>query len=310
MAAEWPGPQARSAVFSRGLELSVCEWGDVASAPLVLVGAHGYLDCAEFFAPLAAALRAQRADLAFAALSFAGHGRSSWADTYGWYDHTADLLAVTRAVTARVDRAATIGMVGHSFGAVQVLQALQLEPGLADVVVNLDAVSGPPAADRGGLPGALAELALRGGDARPLPGYDDLESMVARRARSNPRLPLGLLRWLAPHLAREDGGRYRWRLDPALAGWVRPWQVTGAPPADPLALTAALSQPVLTITGAAPDHPQIRGRYPGDGPVDSLPGGRHYRLRNAGHYVHLERPDAVAAAILAHAQQVMAGRAA
>ena len=297
-------------VFSRGLQLAVCEWGDLTSAPLVLVGAHGYLDCAEFFAPLAAALRARRTDLAFAAMSFAGHGRSSWADTYGWYDHTADLLAVTREVTARAPGAATIGMVGHSFGAVQVLQALQLEPGLADVVVNLDAVSEPPTADRGGLPGALAELAARGGDARPLPGYDDLEAMVARRARSNPRLPADLLRWLAPHLAREDGGRYRWRLDPALAGWVRPWQVTGAPPADPLALTAALPQPVLTITGAAPDHPQIRGRYPGDGPVDSLPRGRHYRLPDAGHYVHLERPEAVAAAILDHAQQVSAGRAA
>src|ERR1700684_3534369 len=55
LTAEWPSPQARSVVASRGLQLSVCEWGDVASASLVLVGAHGYLDCAEFFAPLGAA---------------------------------------------------------------------------------------------------------------------------------------------------------------------------------------------------------------------------------------------------------------
>ena len=112
MAVEWPGPQARSTVLSRGLQLSVCEWGDVATAPLVLVGAHGYLDCAEFFAPLAAALRAQCPELAFAAMSFAGHGRSSWADAYGWYDHTADLLAVTRAVAARAAGGATMGLVG------------------------------------------------------------------------------------------------------------------------------------------------------------------------------------------------------
>ena len=104
--------------------------------------------------------------------------------------------------------------------------------------------------------------------------------------------------------------RYWWRLDPALVGWVRPWQITGAPAADPLALTAALPHPVLTVTGGAPDHPQIRGSYPGDGPIDSLPRGRHCRLPDAGHYVHLERPDAVAAAILDHAQQVSAGRAA
>jgi pimeloyl-ACP methyl ester carboxylesterase len=156
----------------------------------------------------------------------------------------------------------------------------------------------------------LAQLALRGGDAGPLPGYDNLEAVVARRARSNPRLPVELLRWLAPHLAREAGGRFLWRLDPALVGWVRPWQLTGAPPADPLALTAALPHPVLTITGAAPDHHQIRGGYPGDGPVNSLPRGRHYRLPDAGHYVHLERPEAVATAILDHAQQISAEPAA
>ncbi|MGH3256756.1 MAG: alpha/beta fold hydrolase [Streptosporangiaceae bacterium] len=310
MGAEWLEPQARSAVFSRGLELSVCEWGDIASARLVLVGAHGFLDCAEFFAPLAAALRAQCTDLAFAAMSFAGHGRSSWADAYGWYDHTADLVAVARSVAARAERRTTLGLVGHSFGAVQVLQALQLEPGLAEVAVNLDAVSAPPTLSDGGMPGALAQLALRGGDTRRLPVYDDLDEIVDRRARSNPRLPAGLLRWLAPHLAREESGGYTWRVDPALAGWVRPWQVTGAPPADPLALTAALPHPVLTVTGAAPDHPQVRGRYPGDELIDVLPRGRHCRLPGAGHYVHLECPDEVAAAIIEHAARASAGRAA
>ncbi len=273
MAAEWPGPQARSVVFSRGLQLALCEWGDIASAPLVLVGAHGYLDCAEFFAPLAAALRARRTDLAFAAMSFAGHGRSSWADTYGWYDHTADLLAVTRAVTARAPGTATIGMVGHSFGAVQVLQALQLEPGLADVVVNLDAVSEPPTADRGGLPGALAELAARGGDARPLPGYDDLEAMVARRARSNPRLPVDLLRWLVA----SSGPRRRRALP--LAARSRPGRVGPAVAGH----RGAARRPARAHRGAAPagaHHHRRRSRSPAD--PRPLPRRRPGRLAAPG----------------------------
>src|SRR5579875_3161762 len=267
---DWPAPRARPAIRSRGLTLSLCEWGDASSARLVLVGAHGFLDCAEFFAPLAGALRRQDPGLALVALSFAGHGRSDWADAYGWYDHAADLAAVARAVAARAADGATLGLVGHSFGGVQVLQALALEPRLARFAVNLDAVA-------------------------------------ERRAASNPRLPLSLLRWLAPHLARQQDGRYVWRVDPALVGWTRPWDLSGAPPADPLALTAALPHPVLTVTGAAQDHPQVRGRYPGDAAIAALPGNWHCRLQEAGHYVHLERPGQVAAAILRHAARPACG---
>lgn len=298
---EWPAPQARSVVASRGLELSLCEWGDIASARLVLVGAHGFLDCAEFFAPLVMALRERCTGLAFAAMSFAGHGRSSWADAYGWYDHAADLMAVTHAVRARVRPGAAFGLVGHSFGAVQVLQALTLEPWLAGFAVNLDAVAPPFALPQDGLPAALAHVAARGGDVRPLPTYRDLDAMVRRRAASNPRLPMPMLRWLTPHLVRVQDGRYAWRVDPALVGWVRPWHLAGAPPVDPLELTAALPHPVLTVTGAAQDHPQVRGHYPGDAAIDALPRSRHCRLPDAGHYVHLECPDQVAAAILDHA---------
>jgi pimeloyl-ACP methyl ester carboxylesterase len=300
---DWPAPQQRSAIISRGLEVALCEWGDFNSAGLVLVGAHGFLDCGEFFAPLVGALRQRRGDVAFVAMSFAGHGRSSWADAYGWYDHTADLLAVTRAARARA-RGISFGLVGHSFGAVQVLQALALEPRLADFAVNLDAVSPPFSPGNDELPAALAYVAQRGGDIRPLPAYGDLDAVVKRRAAANPRLPATLLRWLAPHLAREQDGRYVWRVDPTLAGWIRPWDLTGLPPTDPIVLTAGLPHPVLTVTGAAEDHPQVRGRYPGDAAIDSLPNSRHCRLPDAGHYVHLECPDQVADAILDHAARV------
>ncbi|GEM_PF-5056030 len=304
---DWPAPRARPAIRSRGLTLSLCEWGDASSARLVLVGAHGFLDCAEFFAPLAGALRRQDPGLALVALSFAGHGRSDWADAYGWYDHAADLAAVARAVAARAADGATLGLVGHSFGGVQVLQALALEPRLARFAVNLDAVAPPLSLPGGALPGALAQLARQGGSARPLRTYADLDAVAERRAASNPRLPLSLLRWLAPHLARQQDGRYVWRVDPALVGWTRPWDLSGAPPADPLALTAALPHPVLTVTGAAQDHPQVRGRYPGDAAIAALPGNWHCRLQEAGHYVHLERPGQVAAAILRHAARPACG---
>ena len=303
MTARWrppPQPDRRSVVRSRGLDLALAEWGDVGSAKVVLVGAHGFLDCGEFFAPLAGALRS--APVALAALSFAGHGRSARADSYGWFDHTADLLAAARAVAARATRRDSLGLIGHSFGGVQVLQALALEPEVADFAVNLDAMAAPSPLEGGGMSTALAYLAAAGEDLRPLPFYPDLADIVARRARSNPRLPPRLLRWLAPHLASRSRGRYRWRVDPALVGWVRPWDLSGSPAADPLALAAALPHPVLAVTGAAPDHPQIRGPYPGDEAIAALNRVTHVRLPDAGHYVHLECPAAVAAAVTEHAE--------
>jgi pimeloyl-ACP methyl ester carboxylesterase len=293
---DWPAPR-RSAVASRGLSVSLCQWGDLEAAPLVLVAAHGFLDCAEFFTPLVASLRRRQPGLALAAFSFAGHGRSSWADAYGWYDHTADLIAVTRAVTARISPAARLGLVGHSFGAVQVLQALTLQPALASFAVNLDAVSPPVSLPDGTLASTLAQVARQHRDVRPLPSYASLEEIVKRRAASNPRLPLPVLAALAPDLAREHDGRWSWRVDPALVGWVRPWNLTGGPPVDTLDLTRRLPLPVLTVTGAAEDHPQVRGPYPGDAALATLP-GPHLRLPDAGHYVHVERPAEVAAAIL------------
>ena len=292
-------------VRSRGLDLTLAEWGDVGSARVVLVGAHGFLDCGEFFAPLAAAFAAASAPVALAALSFAGHGRSARADAYGWFDHTADLLAAARAVAERAAGRASLGLIGHSFGGVQVLQALTLEPDAADFAVNLDAMAAPSPLEGGGMTTALAYLAAAGEDLRPLPSYARLHDIVARRARSNPRLAPRLLRWLAPHLASRSGGRYWWRVDPALVGWVRPWDLSGSPAADPLALAAALPHPVLAVTGAAPDHPQIRGPYPGDEAIAGLGRLTHVRLSGAGHYVHLECPDQVAAAVTAHAGLVV-----
>src|SRR5579875_2149830 len=213
---DWPAPRARPAIRSRGLTLSLCEWGDASSARLVLVGAHGFLDCAEFFAPLAGALRRQDPGLALVALSFAGHGRSDWADAYGWYDHAADLAAVARAVAARAADGATLGLVGHSFGGVQVLQALALEPRLARFAVNLDAVAPPLSLPGGALPGALAQLARQGGSARPLRTYADLDAVAERRAASNPRLPLSLLRWLARTWRASRTGA-------TCGGWTRRW---------------------------------------------------------------------------------------
>jgi esterase len=307
MDAELPLPGVRSSVRSRGLDLDVCAWGDVPGAGLLLVAAHGFLDCAQFYAPLVGELMSQSDGVAVVALSFAGHGNSDWADAYGWRDFTADLIAVTRAARRLAPNARAVGLVGHSFGGVQALDAAASVPDLVDFVVNLDAAAGPRRDAVIDLATALREALRRDGSVRPLPVYPDLEALVSRRLASNPRLAPELLRDLVPHLARSTEKGWTWSTDPLLVGRLNPWELSGAPVVDPLSLAARLPHPVLVVTGAAEDHPEIRGRYPGDAALGRLPNVRHERLPDAGHYVHLECPAATAAAILERAHDLGAG---
>jgi pimeloyl-ACP methyl ester carboxylesterase len=303
-----PPPTSRTVVPSRGLAIAVSTWGDVDRARLVLLAAHGYLDCAEFFAPLAARLRGEAPALAVMAMSFAGHGTSSWAGSYGWFDATADLVTVARRVRRLIPPGCAFGLVGHSFGGLQMLQALALEDLAADLVVNLDAVAAPasPAASEGFGPG-IRYLAERVARPRRLPVYDTVEELVARRLRSNPRLDPRVLTALAPYYARPAGSGWTWRVDPVLAGRVRPWEVLGQVNPEPLELLAAVPGPVLTVTGTAQDHSDLRGRYPGDDELRRLPNVDHVSVAGAGHYMHLEQPELVASVILERAETIVAG---
>jgi pimeloyl-ACP methyl ester carboxylesterase len=296
---DWAEPDERTTLHSRGLTLEVCRWGDAEEADLTLLCTHGYLDCADVFAPLAAELTSRSTDVALVSVSLAGHGRSDWADSYGWYDHTVDVLAFLDHYRTRRRTGGLTAAVGHSFGAVQTLEALCLSSEHIDFAVNFDAVSGPFALPSEELGSALAKASATG--VRHLPSYPRLQDLVERRRQFNPRLNQETLRRFVPHLATSDSTGWRWRVDPALVGWVRPWDLSGAPPTDPLALTGRLSIDVLTVTGAATDDPRIRGTYPGDEAIAAMTNVHHVALPDAGHYVHLESVKSVAAAVLEYA---------
>jgi pimeloyl-ACP methyl ester carboxylesterase len=302
----WPEPDSRGFVASRGLRLETCTWGDPATADITLLCLHGYLDCAAVFAPLAHELIRRPVEVAVVAMSFAGHGGSDRADSYGWFDHVVDVMRFLDEWRVRPG-GGVLGVAGHSFGAVQMLEALNLDACGVDFAVNLDAVAGPFGRGAAGLGEALATVATSG--LRKLPYYASLEDMVARRQAFNPRLPPATMRRLVSHLAVHDAHGWRWRVDPALVGWIRPWDLATGEPSDPLRLTGRLPLEVLTVTGDAPDEPRIRGAQPRPEVVEAVPNVRHVGLATAGHYVHLETTGLVADAILHHAG-VRGGRAA
>jgi pimeloyl-ACP methyl ester carboxylesterase len=288
-------PDSRFFVDSRGIRIDVWEWGAVESAEFLIVGAHGFLDSTAFLAPLARLL-VRDPRVAVRVLSFAGHGDSSWADTYDWYDHTIDTLAVVRGARESCPDVPLFVM-GHSFGGVQMLEvAATLGPDIAGVI-NLDAVYDAARGGPADMLGSMRQLLPQERETRPSRVYASVDDLVKRRAANNPRLSLDTLRYLIPSLASPmPGGGWAWKTDPLLMGWVRPWHLAGAAPRDAIATMRALDVPVLLISGAAEDHPLVRGPYPGDAAL-RIPGIIHTRLEDAGHYVHLEQTAAVAAAI-------------
>lgn len=288
-------PDATRVHRSRGLALEVWDWGSVADAREVVVCAHGYLDCAGFFGGLAALLRDALPDVAVRAFSFAGHGGSDHADAYAWSDHTVDLVGLLRATRREAPRA-TLTLLGHSFGGVHVVGVAHRQPTLVDRVVDLDAVARPSAPRPLPPSGVVEERAFRSRGA--LASYPSLAELSDRRVAANPRLDPTLVRRLVGLLARgSDEEGWTWRVDPLLVGWVRPWDAAPGAPGDPVPVLRRLRQPTLVVTGGGEDHPLVRGEYPGDDAFAGVAGLVHVPLADAGHYVHLEQPAAVATAI-------------
>lgn len=298
----WPAPDSREGLSSRGLKLETITWGFPDTADLTLVCLHGYLDCAASFAPLAhevrQAARRHGITVALTAMTFAGHAGSDRADSYGWFDHTVDVIGFLDRNRAR-SRKGRIVAVGHSFGAVQMLEALRIDPTSIEFCVNLDALSNPFAPESGSMGEALAKAAS--GALRNMPLYASLDDLVARRRAYNPRLSDETLRHLVRHLAVHTDDGWMWRVDPALVGWIRPWDLAGSRPTDPLVLSAQLPLEVLTITGDAQDEPRIRGPHPGNSAIQRVPNIIHISVPSSGHYVHLEAAIPVASAVVAHA---------
>jgi pimeloyl-ACP methyl ester carboxylesterase len=192
--------------------------------------------------------------------------------------------------------ASPVGFVGHSFGAGQVMWAAAVWPEHVRWVVSLDGLGPPPAAfaHRDLVEAATnglrsAERALH----EPPRVYASLADMRERRRRANPRLPDEWLEHLVEHGAREVEGGFVWKSDPVFnIGFPTDFTIEHLE-----AEFALLERPVLALTGGEHDtwsdltDDEIADR------LSCLSDARHFVVEGAGHYVHLERPDAVMARI-------------
>jgi pimeloyl-ACP methyl ester carboxylesterase len=271
--------------------LRVWEWGDPGAPVVVCVhGAHDHGRMWDGFAPRLAD------DLGYRVVApdLRGHGDSGRLSSgHVWMASALDLGELARHLGGDVR------FVAHSFGAGQAMYVAGVWPELVRWVVNLDGLgpSGddPPAGDGEGprrdwaadaaRSFASAERALL----TPQRRYATREEMVERRAAVNVRLPRPWVEHLVEHGAVEDEGGFRWKADPVFnVGFPGDWDPEGNVTESEL-----VACPLLVLTGG--EHDTWSDLTP-DETAERLAAYRdvrHHVVEGAGHYVHIEQPEAV-----------------
>jgi pimeloyl-ACP methyl ester carboxylesterase len=286
----------------RGLRLAVHRLGSP-QAPAVLC-LHGFLDSGLSFRPIAERLVA--AGLQVLAPDFRGFGHSGWIGDGGYY-HFYDYWSDMTALVAH-NLAGPFHLVGHSMGGSVAVGMVALGIGEVRTLVLLEGL-GPPfdQPDRS-LPrlrrwlGTLGAEAVSGPPAaralcaQPL---DNLDAAAARLRRHNPSLAPDRALQIASDLTREppDGLEHgpesrAWRHDPLhLTPAAKPFLADSAH-----RLWQAVTVPTLALYGQCSEHVamDLRAR------AAHLPHALLGTVPQAGHNLHHDQPELMAAAIIHH----------
>jgi pimeloyl-ACP methyl ester carboxylesterase len=230
-----------------------------------------------------------------------GFGLSEWsADGYWFADYLADLDAL-------LDRFAPgepARLVGHSLGGNVVMLYAGVRPQRVARVVSLEGF-GIPAESPDVAPAKMTKWldALRNPPTfRP---YKNLAAVADQLQRNNPRLSRDKAEFLAAHWARtQPDGSTRLSSDPRHK---LPFP-TVYRMEEVVAIWQQITAPVLWVAATESFIPTWLGAHPeGEAAADSLEGirarlkqvprGELLTVDQAGHMLHLDRPEAVAAAI-------------
>jgi len=271
----------------RELAYHVRIWGDEQAPKLFML--HGWMDVGASFQFLVDALER---DWCVIAPDWRGFGRSAWcADGYWFADYIADL----EALLDRFAPGEKARLLGHSLGGNVVNLYAGIRPERALKVVTLDGF-GIPAQAPDSAPAKYAKWldALR--DPPRFAPYASMAAVADRLQKNNPRLSRDKAEFLASHWARTlpDGTaelvsdpRHKlpfpivYRLEEVRAVWAR---VTA-----PVLWVGARDSSVLEWLGEGEGGLAAR--------MASLRDCRMVTIPDAGHMLHHDQPQAVAAAI-------------
>jgi len=274
----------------RGLRYHVRMWGNPSSRKLFLL--HGWMDVSASFQFLVDALRRE---WCVVAPDWRGFGLTEWPhDGYWFADYLADLDALLRtlATNERVDLA------GHSLGGNVALLYAGLRVDRVRRIVSLDGF-GIPAEDEGRASEKLTAWLDALAEPPAFAPYADFAAVADRLQKNNPRLARDRAAFLATHWAAQQAdGSLRLRADPRhklpfpivyrLEETFAIWRKITAPT---LWVAASESRIPKWLAKGAGGEEEVARR------MAHIRGARLVTIENAGHMLHHDQPEAVAAAL-------------
>jgi pimeloyl-ACP methyl ester carboxylesterase len=273
----------------RGLDMHLTRWGPQPSesvSPIVLL--HGWLDTGETFQFMVDALRR---DWPLVALDWRGFGRSEWPTEGYWFP---DYLGDLDALLDHLSPAAPVRLVGHSMGGNIACLYAGLRPERIRCVVNLEGFG-------------LARTSPEQAPARLRKWLDQLKSQAPRKDYASFEQLAGVIRFRYPRITEaraafvaaawgklDERGRVRLVSDPRHQ-WVNAILYKRE---DTEACWRELRAPLLMLVG---ELSEFLGRLGADGTESAFraifPHIEIARVAGAGHMLHIEKPDLVAALV-------------
>jgi pimeloyl-ACP methyl ester carboxylesterase len=282
-------PVREKTVDVSGLPIHYLEWGIPQGEPLLLI--HGFLDQAHSWKPLVAWLQ-QKIDpsLWIIAPDCRGHGDSGWIGAGGYYhfpDYVLDLDCVVHALGVT-----RFKLVGHSMGGTVSFLYAGTFPDRVSRLVLIEGI-GPVGMNASDAPVRMqkwiSELHDRGRD--HFREYTSIEAGARQLQRTNSRLTDDLALELGrAGMKRNERGKWVWKFDPL-------HRTTAPQPFysfQAIEFLRRINCPVLIIDGAQSDQtlrPDKQAR------LDALRDKRTVQIDDAGHMVHQDNPETLAAVL-------------
>jgi pimeloyl-ACP methyl ester carboxylesterase len=269
----------------RGLRYHVRRWPRANARKIVLL--HGWMDVSASFQFIVDALAGE---WDVYAPDWRGYGLTERgkSDCYWFPDYLADLEGLLEAVSP----SSAVNLVGHSLGGNVACMYAGIRPRRVAKLVNLEGFGLSPTH-----PGDAPRRYARWLDELHAPPrlrpYRDFAELAARLAKANPRLTPERAEFLAPHWGREAPGQgvllrgdpahkivnpVLYRYEEVRACWT---QVA----AQVLWVDAAESDTLKRLKLTEAQHAERRSAFP------DL---RYVTVRDAGHMLHHDQPEAVA----------------